>query len=113
MSRSDPSHVTPAISRKFTDADIDADVRSTVSNSVTHKRGFGDSGTRIQLVNHECPACSFDRMLRAVDVSPVNSDYVSYYCLNPNCAHYVSDEYSYACHGSYPQRTKRAPEVTD
>lgn len=81
------------------------------TDRVTHSRGFGDSGYRVQVVEHDCPECSFDRMIRRVDVSPESPDSVRYWCLNPNCVHYVRDHLSHACQGSYPQRDAIEPKV--
>lgn len=104
---------TPAIARTYTDADRDATVRSTPYDGVTHSRGWGDSGYRVEVVEFDCPAnhCHFDRMVRRVDVSPETPTEVRYWCLNPNCRHFVSDTVSHACHGSYPQLTAREPVV--
>lgn len=120
---------TPAIVRDV-DPDLDGETRpplvngkpdvsasekiiSQPNNTVTHSRGFGDSGFRVQVVNHDCPECSFDRMIRRVDVSPVRSDEVRYWCLNPNCVHFVRDSLSHSCHGNYPQRDTDTPAVME
>lgn len=102
---------TPSVVRSFSEHDRNAHVVSTPYDGVTHSRGFGDSGYRVQVVEYTCPECSFDRSIRRVDVSPERQDGVSYWCLNPNCAHFVSDHLSHACHGSYPQGGKAEPEV--
>jgi len=119
---------TPAIVRDV-DPDIDGDtyfpatrnfpkgqkatekIISQRKTTVTHQRGFGDSGYRIQTVEHECPACGFDRMVRRVDVSPERSNEVRYWCLNPNCVHFVRDNLSHATAGNYPQRDTDEPAV--
>jgi hypothetical protein len=36
---------------------------------------------------------------------------VHYWCLNPNCVHFVRDHLSHACHGNYPQRDADEPAV--
>jgi len=82
---------------------------SQPNDTVTHSRGFGDSGKRVQVVSHDCPECGFDRMVRKVRVTPVERDSVQYWCLNPNCVHFVRDHLSYACHGNYPQRDTDSP----
>jgi predicted RNA-binding Zn-ribbon protein involved in translation (DUF1610 family) len=80
-------------------------------DTVTHQRGWGDSGPRVQVVNHDCPECGFDRMIRRVDVSPERRNEVRYWCLMPNCVHFVRDSLSHACHGNYPQRDTQEPAV--
>lgn len=105
--------ITPAIVRSFGEADRSAKVLSTPTDSVSFSRGWGDSGYRVEVVEHDCPAdhCSFDRMVRRTDVSPERPQEVRYWCLNPNCVHFVSDTISYACKGTYPQRTTDEPAV--
>lgn len=80
-------------------------------DTVTHSMGFGDSGYRVQVVEHDCPECGFDRMIRRIDVSPERRNEVRYWCLSPNCVHYVSDTLSYACKGSAPHRDTDTPAV--
>lgn len=94
----------PAIVRDYTEADADATVRSTPYDSVSHSPGWGDSGYRVQVVDHDCPheCCSFDRMVRRWNVNPELLDEVRYWCLNPNCRYFIGDELSYACRGSPP-----------
>ena len=118
---------TPAIWRTIEDTDNPTRVPKTVGgqldfksvdkiisqpkDTVTHSRGWGDSGYRIQVVKHDCPECSFDRMVRRVDISPETETEVRYWCLNPNCAHYAGEHLSHACHGNYPQRQVSEPAV--
>jgi hypothetical protein len=117
---------TPAIVRAVSEKDGDLkpptvngspDVRksdniiSQPKTTVSHHRGRGSSGFRIQVVEHDCPECDFDRMVRRVDVNPTYEDEVRYWCLNPNCVHFVRDMFSYACHGNYPQRDTSEPAV--
>lgn len=91
--------------------DADSKIVSEPTNTVTFSRGWGDSGYRVQVVNHDCPECSFDRMVRRIDVSPETRNEVRYWCLNPNCVHFVRDSLSHACHGNYPQRDTDEPAV--
>lgn len=100
MGRNDP---TPAIVRDYSDDDRDVEVLSTPTSTVTNSPGMGDSGYRVEVVEHDCPHCGFDRMVRRHDVNPEMRDEVRYWCLQPNCRYFVSDSLSYACHGNYPQ----------
>jgi hypothetical protein len=120
---------TPAIVRDY-DRDKDGDAKPPKVNGrpdcsrsdkimsqpydgVSFRRGWGDTGYRVQVVKHDCPAdhCGFDRMIRRIDVNAERRDEVRYYCLNPNCVHYVADALSYACSGSYPSRQTDEPAV--
>lgn len=106
---------TPAIVRATTDEDHEVEVLGTPQSSVSHSPGFGDHGRRTQVVEMECPAdyCSFDRMVRLWHVNPEHRDTIRYWCLNPNCAHFVRDHLSHACQGNYPQRDVDEPAVSD
>jgi hypothetical protein len=96
---------TPAIVRHYSQEDRDVDVRSTPYDSVTHQRGLGDSGYKLQVVNHDCPHeyCSFDRMIRQWRTYPEERSTVAYWCLSPNCPHYVDDEFGYAMQATNAQ----------
>jgi predicted RNA-binding Zn-ribbon protein involved in translation (DUF1610 family) len=102
---------TPAIVRDYSPEDANTTIVNQPKDTVTFRRGWGDSGYRIQTVEHECPECGFDRMVRRVDVSPERSDEVRYWCLNPNCVHFVRDNLSHATAGNYPQRDTDEPAV--
>jgi hypothetical protein len=117
---------TPAIVRSVSDEDLpikltkvnghpSAEQTNKIinqpDNTVSYSRGFGESGYRIQTVEHNCPECDFDRMIRRVKISPMHDPELHYWCLNPNCVHYVRDNLSYACHGNYPQRDTSEPAV--
>jgi hypothetical protein len=101
----------PAIVRDYDSDKDDVPVISTPTDSVSFKRGWGDSGYRVEVVEHDCPSCQFDRMIRRVDVSPEFPTEVRYWCLNPNCQHYASDNLSHACKGSYPYRSADEPTI--
>lgn len=88
----------PAIVRGHQSAD-DVTVHSTPYDSVSHSPGFGDNGYRLQRVEHECPACDFPQMFRRHDVNPEIADEMRYWCLNPNCGHFVGEQFAYACEG--------------
>jgi len=106
----DEPTTSPIINGK-TNAEQSDKIISEPTDTVTHNRGWGDSGYRVQVVNHECPECGFDRMVRRIDVSPGLPNEVRYWCLHPNCVHFVGDSLSYACHGNYPQRDTSTPAV--
>lgn len=86
----------PAISRAYSELDGDVDVVQTPYDSVSSTRGYGDSGYRLQVVEHECPNCGFDRMFRHYRVNEEFPDHLKYWCLSPACQHYVGEEFSYA-----------------
>lgn len=94
MARNTP----PAITREFQEDD-DVTVHATPYDSVSFSPGFGDSGYKLQRVEHECPACDFPQMFRRHDVAPNHPDEVRYWCLNPNCGHFVGELFAYACEG--------------
>lgn len=101
----------PAIVRRFKPDDAVPEVIREPANTVSFVRGWGDSGYKVQVVEHDCPNCGFDRMVRRWDVHGGMPDEVRYWCLMPNCHHFVSDEMSYACHGNSPQFKKTEPTV--
>lgn len=101
----------PAIVRDFSDTDRDVEVLRQPYDGVTFSRGWGDSGYRVEVVDHECPACDFDRMVRRVDVNPETPTEARYWCLYPNCSHFVADQLGYICHNNYPQHPVKEPAV--
>jgi predicted RNA-binding Zn-ribbon protein involved in translation (DUF1610 family) len=104
----DPDKDAPTVTRH---KNAGEKIISQPTDTVTFNRGMGDSGYRVQVVEHDCPECGFDRMVRRIDVSPVRPNEVRYWCLNPNCKYFVRDELSYAFNGSYPQRTAETPAI--
>lgn len=86
----------PAIVRDVQDADTDADVLSTPYNSVSFRRGLGDTGYKLEIVEYDCPACGHDRMVRKWSVNPETADMVKYFCQSPSCPHHVEGKYGYA-----------------
>lgn len=103
----------PAILRDHSSEDRDTTVLSTPYDGVSFRRGWGDSGYRVEVVEHECPECGFDRMVRRHDVHAESPDVMRYYCLNPNCLYFVSDNLSHAMNGNYPQRQANTPAVVN
>jgi len=87
---------TPAIAGHYSQKDREVTVISTARDTVSFQPGFGDSGGRIQIVEHDCPRCDHPTMLREWRVSPEFHDEVAYYCNNPQCRHYHADSFSYA-----------------
>lgn len=96
---------TPAIVRDFGEADhIGNDgehpkLIGTNYDAVNFVRGLGNSGYKVQVVEHDCPNCGFDRMVRRWDVNPEHPDEVRYWCLYPNCPYYLSDKFRFAFEG--------------
>lgn len=96
-----PVHVnmvdaTPVIDRRF-DIDKDnVDVFHTIKDTVSHTRGLGDSGHRVEVVEKECPECGFAHLIRQHRVYPEERSVVSYHCLNVGCPYYHDGEYDYA-----------------
>lgn len=90
---------TPAIVRDFNDTDANVREIGTHYDSVNFQPGLGDAGYKLQTVEHECPDCGFHCMVRRWDVRPEHPDEVRYWCLYPNCPHYLSDLFSYAFEG--------------
>jgi len=87
---------TPAIAGHYSEEDRDVSVISTAKDSVSFQRGFGESGRRIQIVEHECPKCEHPTMLREWRVNAEFRDDVAYYCNNPHCRYHHDGEFSYA-----------------
>lgn len=56
--------------------------------------GYGETGQRIELVEHGCELCGYDRMVRTTRVNPEESDRVEYECNNPICPDYHDRDYS-------------------
>ena len=102
---------TPAVVRDWGTDDAEARVLRTPRDTVSFSRGWGDTGYRVEVVEYPCPECGFDHMVRRTDVSPERPNEARYWCLNPNCVHFVRDALSYACKGSYPQRDVTEPAV--
>lgn len=104
----DPDKDAPTTTRH---RDANEKIISQPTDTVTHSRGFGDSGYRVQVVKHDCPECGFDRMVRRIDKRPELGDEVRYWCLHPNCVHYARDSLSHACRGNYPHRDTNTPAI--
>jgi len=86
----------PAIVREVQDADLDAEILHTMYDKVTRSSGLGSHGYRLEVVEYECPACHYDRMIRQYKVNPEDSDRVTYYCNKPSCPHHVEGAFGYA-----------------
>lgn len=86
----------PAIRREYSRHDREIETDVTVYDNVSFQRGFGNTGYRLELVEHDCPVCSHDRLLRRHRVNSESRDTAEYWCLNPVCAHYLADRFSYA-----------------
>lgn len=86
----------PAIQRDYCETDAEIEIMSTFYDSVTFERGLGDIGLKIQYVEHDCPICGADRMIRTVDVQPELRNRAKYWCTKPTCPHFVGDQFSFA-----------------
>lgn len=100
--------ITPAIRRDWSEADRKATILDEVRNNVSFQRGLGDSGRRVETTINSptCPHCDHDRMIRTVHVHPEAPDSVEYWCLDPVCPYFVSDELSH-----HTANSPRAPAV--
>lgn len=94
MSR--PDRPDPAIAREVTTKDAAEEILRTVYNNVQFHRGLGDSGYRLEIVEHECETCGYDRMLRMYRVNPESPDEVRLWCNYPGCPDYHEDAFGYA-----------------
>lgn len=99
----------PAIGREIDDIDLEIEIVRELYNTVSFTRGLGDSGYKLQLVEHECPACNYDRMLRQYRVNPESPSRMEYWCTSPRCSHYVGDTFSYV---QSPVRPTTMPVTT-
>lgn len=91
-----PVSACPAIEGHYAEEDRNVSVISTPKNTVSLIRGLGESGYRIQIVEHYCPQCEHPTMLRHWQVYPEQRDTVAYYCNNPHCRYHHNGEFSYA-----------------
>lgn len=89
-------HPAPAIRRTWKQEDSNVNVIRTPYDRVSFTRGMGDSGSKMQIVERDCPACHYDRMIRKVHVSPVERDRAEYWCSNLSCPHFVGEQFGFA-----------------
>jgi len=54
-------------------------------DGVTFRRGWGDTGRRILIVENTCKVCGHDRLLKEERISPEVPDSTEYHCRHPNC----------------------------
>jgi len=89
--------IPPVIRRDWTEEDTDADVESVLDDKTEFLRGMGQTGQRVEHVSGvECLRCGHDEMVRHTHVNPTERNGVAYWCLNPSCQYFVSDELSWA-----------------
>lgn len=86
----------PAIERDYCEKDVEVAVLSTFYDTVTFERGLGDTGRKLQYVEHDCPVCGTDRMIRKLDVLSELRNRTKYWCTKPSCPHFVGDQFSFA-----------------
>jgi predicted RNA-binding Zn-ribbon protein involved in translation (DUF1610 family) len=75
-------------------------VISEIKDDTTYHRGLGSAGQVIEHVQHPCPRCGHDETIRSIGVNIDARQDVEYWCLNPNCPYFVSDELSWATTGN-------------
>lgn len=102
--------IPPAIRRTWTRADAEADVLAVIKDDTRFKRGLGRHGQVIEHVAHACPRCEHDETVRSKQVNIEARMDVEYWCLNPNCQYFVSDELSWATK-PHPQMIPDTPMV--
>lgn len=100
--------IPPAIRRAWNSADSNADVLHTVKDDTNFHRGFGRTGSKIEHVEHTCPCCGHDEMIRQHRLHPEDDDSVMYWCLMPNCRYFVADQLSWATK-PHPQHVPESP----
>jgi hypothetical protein len=81
-------NLTPAISREYNVEDDAVETVAGIYEKRNRNPGLGNSGRIVEIVDKECEACHYDRMIRDVRINPVDHDHVSYYCQHPNCPYH-------------------------
>ena len=88
--------IQPVIRRQWDSADLEATVIATVADRTSYTRGLGRHGERVRVVELTCPCCGHEETIRSEQVIIDGKDNVSYWCLNPACRYFVSDELRHA-----------------
>lgn len=95
--------VPPVIRRDVSEADRNATTTGTV----------GSVGKKVEQTHGlECPQCGHDHLIRLRQVYPEEPDHVSYWCLNPQCRYFVSDQLTWATK-PHPNVVPDHPQVWD
>jgi len=58
---------------------------TNVYDSVTFRRGLGDSGLKITIEDIGCETCGYDRTLKVKRVYPERKPEITHHCRHPNC----------------------------
>ena len=89
----------PAIRTRYDERYSDIERIEKVGSDTTFHRGFGETGTRVLLVDASaiggCPRCDEDEMVLSLDLNPEGYDDAAFYCTNIKCSHFVGDEVEY------------------
>lgn len=68
----------------------------TVGSDTRFHRGFGETGTRVELVDTRaiggCPRCGEHEMVLSRDLNPEEHDDAVFYCTSIKCPHFVGSE---------------------
>lgn len=66
--------------------EVDAEeVVARLHTNVDRFRGWGESTTKVRIVERDCELCNYDRMVRVIETNPEFPATVEYFCQNPNC----------------------------
>lgn len=112
--------IAPAIRTAYDERYSDIEHIETIGEDTRFHRGFGTTGTRVELVDASaiggCPRCGEDEMVLSRDLHPDEYDSAVFYCTNLTCPHFVADEVEYdmdKIRASTPERwdnTAKCPE---
>lgn len=108
--------IPPSIARTWSHEDNEVTVEQELANKTRFHRGLGESGRVVEHVSGiECPnpVCESTEHVRVRRKNPEAPQQVDYWCLDPGCRHFVSDELSH--HISPDPRTPSVdtPQVKD
>jgi hypothetical protein len=87
----------PAIRTAYDERYSDIERIETIGSDTRFHRGFGETGTRVELVDmsesvhNGCPRCGESEMVLSLDLNPEGYDDAAFYCTNLKCPHFVQD----------------------
>lgn len=87
----------PAIRSAYDERYNSIEVIRTVGENTRFHRGFGTTGTRVELVDMSdtdhggCPRCGTEEMVLSRELHPDAHDDALFYCMNIMCPHFVQD----------------------